>query len=181
MKAAVLQEDFFRRGTRTVARELLGKHLVGCIDGRDVALAITEVEAYDGPRDKACHAHRGRTPRNEVMFGPPGYWYVYLCYGMHWLLNIVTGPEDFPAAVLVRGAGQLRGPGRLTRHYGITRAQDRKPAGKSTGLWIEDRGLRVRRREIERTARIGIESAGPVWSRKPYRYVWVPDGRAAGG
>ncbi len=172
MKPAILDDDFFRRGTLRVARDLLGKHLVGRVNGAELALPITEVEAYDGPNDRACHAHRGRTARNAVMFGPPGFWYVYLCYGVHWLLNIVTGPEDFPAAVLIRGAGDVCGPGRVTRRFGITGDQDRKSAGPAAGLWIEDRGLRVRRKEIERTPRIGIGYAGPVWSSKPYRFVW---------
>ncbi len=174
MPRTVLQDYFFGRRTLTVARELLGKHLVARANGRELALPIVEVEAYDGPDDRACHAHRGKTPRNAVMFGPPGYWYVYLCYGVHWLLNVVTGPEDFPAAVLIRGAGGVRGPGRLTRHFGIGREHDRKPARRTSGLWIEDRGIRVRRREIARTPRIGIDSAGPVWSAKPFRFVWTP-------
>ncbi len=174
MERTLLQHDFFERRTLTVARELLGKHLVGTLGPVEVALPVTDVEAYDGPKDKACHAHRGKTPRNAVMFGPPGYWYVYLCYGVHWLLNVVTGPEDFPAAVLIRGAGEISGPGRLTRHYGITRAQNRRPSAPATGLWIEDRGLRVRPRQVQRTPRIGIDSAGPVWSAKHYRFVWAP-------
>ncbi len=174
MEGRILKTEFFQRGTLTVARQLLGKHLVASLNGKEVALPITEVEAYDGPKDRACHAHRGRTPRNAVMFGAPGVWYVYLCYGVHWLLNIVTGPESYPAAVLVRGAGHVSGPGRLTRFVGITRDQDRRPAHPATGLWVEDRGLRVPRREIERTPRIGIGYAGPVWSEKPFRYVWTP-------
>ena len=171
----VLGEPFFERRAPLVARELLGKFLVGRINGWPVALPITETEAYDGPADRACHAHRGRTPRNAVMFGAPGRWYVYLCYGMHWLLNIVTGPESYPAAVLIRGAGPVSGPGRLTRRYGIDRAQDGRPAEPNVGLWIEDRGLRVPRSRIERTPRIGIAYAGPVWSAKPYRFVWKHD------
>ncbi len=171
-ESRVLEDVFFARRTPLVARELLGKYLVGRLDGDPVALPITETEAYDGPRDRACHAHRGKTPRNAVMFGPPGHWYVYLCYGVHCLLNIVTGPEGYPAAVLIRGAGPVSGPGRLTRHYGIDRALDRVRAEPAGGLWIEDRGVRVPRSRIERTPRIGIGYAGPEWSAKPYRFVW---------
>jgi DNA-3-methyladenine glycosylase len=175
IEGRVLGEPFFERRAPLVARELLGKFLVGRINGRTVALPITETEAYDGPGDRACHAHRGKTPRNAVMFGAPGRWYVYLCYGMHWLLNIVTGPESYPAAVLIRGAGPVSGPGRLTRQYGIDRTQDGRPAEPEAGLWIEDRGLRVPLGRIERTPRIGIAYAGPVWSEKPYRFVWKHD------
>ena len=119
-----LFQDFFDRPTLEVAPDLLGKFLCREVDGSILRLRITEVEAYDGPEDKACHAHRGKTPRNEIMFGPAGRWYVYLCYGMHWMLNAVTGPVDFPAAVLFRGCLEVTGPGRLTKALGIDRNQD---------------------------------------------------------
>ena len=101
--AKVLEEAFFDRPTLTVAEELLGKNLCREVNGEIRRMRICEAEAYDGPDDKACHAHRGKTPRNEVMFGAAGRWYVYLCYGIHWMLNAVTGPADYPAAVLIRG------------------------------------------------------------------------------
>jgi len=100
----ILTSSFFDRPTPEVAREMLGKWLCRRMsDGEILRMRISETEAYDGHEDKACHAHNGKTPRNEVMFGKAGFWYVYLCYGMHWMLNVVTGPIDFPAAVLVRG------------------------------------------------------------------------------
>ncbi len=87
-KGPVLKPEFFNRPTLEVTRDLLGKNLCRRrSNGKIIRLHLTELEAYDGPQDKACHAHRGRTPRNAVMFGPPGYWYVYLCYGVHWLLT----------------------------------------------------------------------------------------------
>ncbi|MBI2004760.1 DNA-3-methyladenine glycosylase [Patescibacteria group bacterium] len=99
----VLQAAFFDRPTLTVARELVGKFLVRRVRGSEVALMIVETEAYDGPRDKASHAHRGQTARNTPMFGRPGVVYVYFTYGMHWMLNLVCGKERYPAAVLIRG------------------------------------------------------------------------------
>ena len=97
MKSKFLSPAFFNRPILEVAPDLLGKYLV-CRRGKtETALLVREVEAYDGPEDRACHACRGRTKRNDVMFGPPGYWYLYLIYGMYWMLNIVTGPEGYPA------------------------------------------------------------------------------------
>ena len=142
-------------------------------DGSIERWPICEVEAYDGPEDKACHAHRGKTPRNAVMFGPAGVWYVYLCYGVHNLLNIVTGPEDFPAAVLIRGAGNVYGPGRVTKAIGIDCEQNQKPSTPNTGLWLESSGISLPESAIEATTRIGIDYAGPEWAGKPYRF-WVP-------
>ncbi|MDP2668509.1 MAG: DNA-3-methyladenine glycosylase [bacterium] len=104
----VLGKKFFERSALKVAKELLGKFLVRgdpTARGGRIAKAymITEVEAYLGPKDKASHARSGKTKRNAPMFGEAGRWYVYFTYGMYWMLNIVTGPKDFPAAVLIRG------------------------------------------------------------------------------
>jgi len=169
-----LHLDFFDRPTLEVAPDLLGKFLCREMDGSTFRLRISEVEAYDGSEDKACHAHRGKTSRNEVMFGPAGRWYVYLCYGMHWMLNAVTGPVDFPAAVLLRGCLEVTGPGRLTKALGVGRGQDRATIARSTGLWVEHDGLEVPEIEVERTPRIGIGYAGTEWVDKPYRFLWKP-------
>ncbi|HTW96464.1 MAG TPA: DNA-3-methyladenine glycosylase, partial [Candidatus Methylomirabilis sp.] len=104
MPKKILKEKFFTRPTLLVARDLLGKFLVRKIGKKEVAVMITEVEAYDGPKDLASHASRGMTDRNAIMFGAGGYFYVYLCYGMYEMLNIVTGPKNYPAAILLRGA-----------------------------------------------------------------------------
>src|ERR1041385_1523468 len=112
--AEILRRDFFARPTLTVARELLGKHLVRRTRAGMQAKVINEVEAYIGPHDLACHGRFGCTARTEVMFGPAGFWYVYLCYGIHWMLNVVTDEVGYPAAVLFRGAGEFTGPGKLT-------------------------------------------------------------------
>ncbi len=137
---------------------------------------ITEVEAYHGEHDRACHARFGRTARNAVMYGPGGVWYVYLCYGMHEMLNLVTGPQGHPAAVLIRAVAGHNGPGRLTKALKIDRRLNGAPASPTSGLWIEDRGVRVLHRGIRATPRIGVDYAGPVWSKKPWRFVL--DGRA---
>ena len=107
------------------------------------------------------------------MFGPAGRWYVYLCYGMHWMLNIVTGAAGVPAAVLIRGAGAYEGPGRVTRGLGIDRSFDGLVAGKRAGLWLEASGRPVPRRVISRTPRIGVGYAG-IWAEKPLRFVVDP-------
>ncbi|MGA3006573.1 MAG: DNA-3-methyladenine glycosylase [Opitutaceae bacterium] len=162
--------------TAVLARWLLGKVLVRARQGRETAVVITEVEAYDGPRDRASHAHldRGRTPRNAVMFAPGGRWYVYLCYGVHEMLNLVTGPRDYPAAILIRGVADIHGPGRVTRRLGVDRRLNGWPARRASGLWIEDRGVRVPRRLVQATPRIGVEYAGPIWAHKKWRFYFDP-------
>lgn len=165
-------EHWTERKTLRHARDLLGKHLVR----GGAAFLITEVEAYDGENDLACHAARGRTPRNEVMYGPAGHWYVYLCYGMHEMLNLVVGPTGWPAAVLIRGVEGLTGPGRLTRALGIDRSLNRRPALPQSGLHVEDRGVRVPARLVRATPRIGVAYAGPEWAGKPWRFTFDPRG-----
>jgi len=134
---------------------------------------ITEVEAYDGPEDLACHASKGRTHRTEPLFGPPAHWYVYLCYGIHEMLNLVTGPEDYPAAILIRGLEDVSGPGRLTKRLGIDRRFNAKPSDSGTGMWLEDRGARFESSKIRSTPRIGVDYAGEDWALRPYRFVLV--------
>ncbi len=173
----VLGKEFFERSVLEVAPELLGKYLVRESENGAAGIAhmITEVEAYDGAADLACHASKGRTSRTEVMFGPAGHWYVYLIYGRYDMLNIVTGPEDHAAAVLIRGVVAYDGPGKLTRDLGITREYNTAPAlpkkEGGSGLWIEDRGYTVDAASIEATPRIGVDYAGPEWSQKPWRFV----------
>ncbi len=106
----ILTSQFFNRSTLSVAKDMLGKFLVRRIGKKEIKLMITEVEAYDGPKDKASHAHCGKTERNKVMFGEAGNWYIYFTYGMHWMLNIVTGSKGYPAAVLIRGVVPYQSP-----------------------------------------------------------------------
>jgi len=169
----ILEPDFYNRPTLIVAQDLLGKFLVRKIGNKEITSMIIEVEAYDGFKDKASHASKGRTLRNEVMFGEAGRWYVYLIYGMYWMLNIVTGPKNYPAAILIRGVKDADSPGRLTKYFKINKSFNGKIAYQSTGLWIEDRGVRIKPLEISRTKRVGIAYAGPLWAGRRYRFLIV--------
>ncbi|MBD3248161.1 DNA-3-methyladenine glycosylase [Candidatus Falkowbacteria bacterium] len=171
MGVKILKKDFFKRPTLIVAKELIGKYLVKKVDGKEMALMITEVEAYDGPRDKASHASRGMTDRNAIMFAEGGYIYVYLCYGMYNMLNFVTGEKDYPAAILIRGVEGFDGPGKLTRHLKIDRSFNKMEICPKSGLWVEDRGEVIAKKDIIRTPRIGVDYAGEIWKNKPYRFV----------
>ena len=167
----ILKPKFFDRPTLIVAKELLGKYLVRKIGAKTIFLKITEVEVYDGFKDLASHASRGRTKRNAPMFESAGCFYVYFTYGMHWMLNIVTGPEDYPAAILIRGAGDISGPARLTKFLKIGGKFNGKEASRKNGLWFENRGKTVRKKEICRLPRVGVDYAGKIWSKKLYRFL----------
>ena len=170
MGEAVLGPDFFNRAADTVARNLLGKVLVReQADTRNYYI-ITETEAYLGAHDLASHSARGRTARTEVMFGPPGTLYVYLVYGLHWMLNVVTGARGHPAAVLIRSAGPFSGPGRLARGLQISGALNGVQGQPSAGLWFEDAPTATSFR-IHAGPRIGVEFAGTVWSRRKLRFL----------
>jgi len=165
---ARLSPSFFNTPADDVARNLLGMTLVRCLDGERVALTISETEAYLGPHDLACHAARGKTTRTAVMYGPPGTLYVYFIYGLHWMLNVVTGPTGYPAAVLIRGAGCHQGPGRLTRALKIDDTFNGRAANPRWGLWFERSERAVK---IIATPRIGVAYAGPQWSSRKLRFV----------
>lgn len=176
----ILAQKFFDRPTLKVAEDLLGKYLVRKYRGKEIAAMITEVEAYDGPHDRASHASHGKTERTKIMFGPAGHWYVYFTYGMHWLVNIVTGPEEYPAAVLIRavqsydvGHRKIEGPARTTKFFKIDKQFNGKAASRKAGLWIEDRGVKIKRSQIEKGPRIGVNYAGPVWAKKPFRFLFL--------
>lgn len=130
---------------------------------------ITDVEAYDGFKDKASHASIGQTERNKVMFGQAGHWYVYFTYGMHWMLNAVTGPVGYPAAVLIRGTEGIYGPARITKFLKVDKKLNGFLAGKKSSLWIEDRGTKVAVSSVEKCRRVGVDYAGQ-WANKPYRF-----------
>ena len=172
MDVKVLKSDFFERKVLDVAPDLLGKCLVRRKGVGETRTIITEVEAYDGEEDKACHASGGMSPRNEVMYGPAGVWYVYLVYGMHNMLNIVTDGIGYPSAVLIRGTSEVTGPGRLSNFLSIDRSFNGRPALEETGLWIEEGVLNVDPVDIKRTERIGVQYAGE-WVGKPYRFLWT--------
>lgn len=163
--------DFFTKPTLKIAKELLGKYLVRNLNGKIISGMIVETEAYCGPRDLACHASKGRTKRTEVMFGKPGLIYVYMVYGMYHCLNIVTEKENYPAAVLIRAIGlkNCNGPGKLCRELRIDRSFYGKDICRNNGLWIEDRGEKIKKSDILASPRIGIDYAGE-YKNKPWRF-----------
>lgn len=154
----ILNQRFFERPTLVVASELLGKYLVARRERVNRAFMITEVEAYTGRGDMSSHAANGVTKRNKVMFGHPGRWYVYFIYGMYHCLNIVTEAHGTPAAVLIRGLDGISGPGKVCKALGITTRLYGQSAAKSSGLWIEDRGVNVGEHgsKIKRTPRVNV-------------------------
>ncbi len=167
-----IPNSFFEEKTLKVARELVGKYLVRQIGKTIIREQITEVEAYVGPHDLACHSSRGKTTRNEVMFREAGTIYVYFTYGMHWMLNIVTEGKDFPAAVLVRGTKNISGPARLTKALKIDKNLNGRKLGKKSDLWVEsDLKIENRKLKISRLPRIGVAYAKGGWAEKPYRFI----------
>ena len=184
-----LSPELYRRSAAEVARELLGARLISTIENQRCSGIIVETEAYTGPDDEASHAHLrfGRTPRNGIMFGPPGRAYVYRIYGIHWCLNAVTGEDGFPAAVLIRAAQPLenlplmrtrrpgrtdrqllRGPGNLCRALGVEGAVNGHRLDHPP-LWIEA-GSPVPEQSVRRGPRIGISRATEL----PLRF-WIAD------
>ncbi len=175
-----LPESFYARPALTVARDLLGRHLVVEEGGWRRVGRIVETEAYIGVEDLACHAAKGLTPRTEVMFGPPGRAYVYLIYGMHHCFNVVTDAPGVGAAVLVRAVEPVEGlppdsrtdgPGRVCKALGLTLAHNRTLL-QGPGLYLTE-GTPVPDVVVERGPRIGVEYAGE-WAREPFR-LWVRD------
>lgn len=160
--------EFFHRPCLTVAEDLVGKILVRKTDAGEIRLRITETEGYLGESDTACHAHRGRTPRTEVLYADAGTIYVYLCYGMHNLMNIITGDMDDPQGVLIRCCEGAEGPGRLTKKLGITREHNRRDIVSDPEVWIEDDGVRF---EVGTGKRVGIGYASQEDQDRPWRFV----------
>ena len=181
-----LPRSFYQQPTAEVARQLLGKYLVRKHPNGTTVGRIVESEAYIGPEDKACHASRGRTPRTEIMFGRAGHAYIYLIYGFHYMLNIVTEKEDFPSAVLIRAVEPLNGielmrarrrvdeltnlasgPGKLCAAFAIDRTLNGNDmCGKI--VYVEDRNEPSPK--IAATPRIGVGYAGK-WKHKPWRFL----------
>lgn len=152
-----LDREFFRQDAEKLAPSLVGKLLVKRQpDGSIKKLRITETEAYLGIEDTACHAHKGKTPRSEILWRDGGTVYVYLCYGMHNLMNIVSGLEGDPQAVLIRCCEGAEGPGRLTKALGIDRSHNGADILDCPDLWLEDDGKEV---DIILDTRVGIAYA----------------------
>ena len=164
----VLQIEYFSAPATELATELLGKLLCRKIEDRTLKYRITETECYFGEEDTACHAHKGRTPRTDIMYRQGGRAYVYLCYGIHNMLNITTGSEGHPEAVLIRGVEGISGPGRVTKALFITREDNTKPLSVESGLWIEDDGYTARFRADKR---VGIDYAAPCDRDREWRYI----------
>ncbi|MGB2698414.1 MAG: DNA-3-methyladenine glycosylase [Candidatus Zixiibacteriota bacterium] len=167
-----LKREFYHRPTLKVAKELLGKFLVVYRRGKTLSGKIVETEAYIGSSDPACHASKGMTPRNKVMFGPPGHAYIYFTYGMYHCLNLVTEKEGFPAAVLIRAIEPVQGmelmarrrgtknvknlasgPGKLCQALGLDRSLNGEDLC-SGSIWIEDRAEKAGK--IKSTSRVGV-------------------------
>ena len=187
-----LPQSFYRDEVTLVARRLLGMRLVRNLGGTRVGGTILETEAYRGEEDLACHAHVGRTRRNEMLYAGGGKAYVYFTYGMHWLVNAVTGEEGFPAAVLIRAIlplegieliGQNRtgrpvkdwcnGPGKICQALSI----DGELNGvnlytEKEGLWIEE-GNPVSDDLVVCGPRIGLGTTPEPWKSKPWRFQVV--------
>lgn len=184
-----LPADFYNRPTLTVARELLGCRLVRILEGERLSGLITETEAYIGESDLGCHAKAGKTRRTQVMYGPPGRAYVYFTYGMHWLLNVVTEAEGFPAAVLIRavevetGLSRVRsrrgdvparnltdGPAKLTLAFGIDSQHNNIDlTSTESGLWIES-GIAIPDSRVTNSPRVGLYSVPEPWKSIPWRF-----------
>jgi len=163
--------DFYEMDVLKLAPALLGQYLV-CVSDKGMVerFIITETEAYRGEKDLACHASKGRTTRTEVMYDRGGKLYIYLIYGMYWMMNIVAGEKNQPQAALIRGIQGFEGPGKLTRALGIDKGFYGEDLVKSDRIWITESGISA---EFITTPRIGIDYAGP-WKEKPWRFVLKP-------
>lgn len=159
-----LSYEFYHRHALEVAPDLVGKLLVR--NGK--TLRISETEAYCGISDTACHAHKGRTKRTEVLYADAGTIYVYLCYGMHWLMNVITGDAEDPQGVLIRACAEANGPGKLTKALGITGLQNQDNIVTSEELWIADDGFQC---TLRTDKRVGIGYASQEDQDKPWRFI----------
>lgn len=189
MPLSPLPAKYYDHPVLEVARSLLGARLVRCLNGKRLAGYIVEAEAYQGESDLACHARAGRTARTEVMYGPPGRAYIYFIYGMHWMLNCVTGPPGSPEAVLIRSiiptegldeitklrSGQpfsrwTNGPARLCQALAIdSRFNGADLTQTQSGLWIEP-GHPVPGHLVITGPRVGIDNVPEPWRSLPWRF-----------
>ena len=184
-----LSESFFGRNTVLVARELLGKQLVRQEGNQRLSGVIIETEAYRGQEDLACHARAGRTPRTEIMFGPPARAYIYFVYGMHWLLNFVTEDDGFPGAVLIRAIipeegleiisqrrnGQPKkqwtnGPAKICQALNInSQLNGINICARNAQVYIEN-GTGIKSEMIQTSPRVGLNSVPEPWRSIPWRF-----------
>lgn len=164
-----LTSDFYKQDAIRVAEKLLGKILVRKWDDGVISqYVITETEAYLGEEDLACHASKGRTKRTEVMYSEGGRVYVYLIYGMYWMLNVVTGTENYPQAVLIRGVNSITGSGKVGRELKMDKSFYGENLIDSNRIWIEN----APDVSYFKTApRVGIDYAGNEWKEKLWRFI----------
>lgn len=182
---------FFTQPTLKAAKELLGKYLIRKYRGRKIVGKIVETEAYIGPVDKASHAYGGkRTPRNHAEYLRGGHIYIYLVYGMYWQFNISTCKEGMPECVLIRAVKPIsllrdkaqiakckntnltNGPGKLCRYFKLDKSFYGEDVVNSPRIWLEDRGEKVKPAQMAKGPRIGIDYAGPFWSKIKWRF-WI--------
>ncbi len=170
-KPSRLDRNFYSDSAVTLAPRLIGKLLCRKCGGKIIRRRITETECYFGEEDTACHAHRGKTPRTQILYEAGGMAYIYLCYGIHSLLNVVTGDEGHPEAVLIRGIEGAAGPGRVTKLFGIDRTLNGTDLCISDELWLEDDGMTP---EYTTDKRVGIDYADRCDRDRQWRYIMKP-------
>ena len=166
-----LSRAFFERDILKVAPDLLGCYLVVKNEDLIKRYIVYEVEAYRGQEDLACHASKGRTGRTEIMYHAGGHIYVYLIYGMYWMLNLVTGKKDNPQAILIRGLDICNGPGRVGKLLNLDKSYYGEDTITSKRIWFEKNNRENKKVEITKTPRIGIDYAGEIWKNKPWRFI----------
>lgn len=180
--AGKLKRPFYTRSALSVARAILGKYIVRVFRGRKIIGKIVEVEVYYSAKDRASHAFGGKvTKRNRAEYLEGGHVYIYLVYGMHWQFNISTGPEGHPECLLVRAVEPVKGlkdregsgPGKFCKAFKLNKSFYGEDLTKSKRLWLEEE---KEKEKVERGPRIGIDYAGPYWSKVPWRF-WVKDNR----
>lgn len=164
-----LSFDTYSLNAIELAQKLLGMHIYRNIDGKILKLKITETEAYYGENDTACHAYKGKTKRTEIMYERGGFAYVYLCYGIHNMLNIVSGQQGHPEAVLIRGIENFDGPGKLTKALLIDRSLNGENLVTSNKLWIENALDDIKPNYIK-LKRVGIDYATEEYRNKLWRF-----------
>lgn len=163
-----LKEDFFAQGAYIVAQQLIGKWICRKIDGEVYKFQITETECYIGSCDTACHAHKGKTPRTEILWRKGGVCYVYLCYGIHYMLNFVTGCAGEAEGVLIRGVKGAEGPGRATKAMKVDKTLNGESAVDKDTIWLEDDGKQYSFKEDKR---VGIGYALQEDQDRLWRFI----------
>lgn len=164
----VWTQEQYEMCAEDLAPRLIGKLLCRTVNGQTARYRIRETECYMGESDTACHAHKGRTARTDVMYGAGGRAYVYLCYGMHHLLNLTAGADGSPEAVLIRAVEGAVGPGRVTKLLSVDRTQNRMLLTPQNGLWVEDDGVSL---PWQALPRVGIGYASAEDQARLWRFV----------